>query len=67
MVNPINIKGEKTWVTYYDAGGNLVGVITSKENNRDLYYLYEIVDNVYKKVAKAHSSLELEEKYLKKI
>ena len=66
MVNPINIKGERTWVVYYDAGGNLVYVITSKENNRDLYYLYEIVDNTYKKVAKGSLPLELEEKYRKK-
>lgn len=38
-------------------------VMTSKELNRDYYFLYECVNGEFKKLGKARSPLELEEKF----
>lgn len=56
-------KGEKVWVGYYDAQKNLRFIMTSKENNRDFYFLYEFVDGQFKKLGKARSQKELEDKF----
>lgn len=56
-------KGEKVWVGYYDTQKNLRFIMTSKENNRDFYFLYELVDGEFKKLGKARSPKELEDKF----
>lgn len=56
-------KGEKVWVGYYDTQKNLRFIMTSKENNRDFYFLYELVDGQFKKLGKARSPKELEVKF----
>ena len=38
-------------------------IITSKESSRDYYFLYELVDGSFKKLGRARSPKELEEKY----
>lgn len=56
-------KGETVWVGYYDTQKNLRFIMTSKENNRDFYFLYELVDGQFKKLGKARSPKELEDKF----
>lgn len=56
-------KGEKVWVGYYDTQKNLRFIMTSRENNRDFYFLYELVDGEFKKLGKARSPKELEDKF----
>lgn len=56
-------KGEIVWVEYYDKQKNLRFIMTSKENNRDFYFLYELVDGEFKKLGKACSPKELEDKF----
>jgi len=56
-------KGEKVWVGYYDTQKNLRFIMTSKENNRDFYFLYELVNGEFKKLGKARSPKELEDKF----
>ncbi len=41
----------------------LMFIITSKESSRDYYFLYELVDGSFKKLGRARSPKELEEKY----
>lgn len=38
-------------------------IITSKESSRDYYFLYELVDGPFKKLGRARSPKELEEKF----
>lgn len=63
MTRPKQIKGEKVWVSYYNQAHELLFVMTSKELNRDYYFLYECVNGEFKKLGKARSPLELEEKF----
>jgi len=63
MTKPKQIKGERVWVGYYNQAHELMFVITSKELNRDYYFLYECVNGEFKKLGKARSPLELEEKF----
>jgi len=56
-------KGECVWVSYYDTGKTLRFIMTSKENSRDFYFLYELVDGQFKKLGKARSPKELELKF----
>ena len=58
-----NPKGERTWVSYYNKEGNLVFVMTSKENSRDWYFLYRVEDGKMIKLGKARTPPELEERY----
>ena len=55
-------KGEHVWVSYYDTSHKLVFIITSKEA-RDYYFLYELVDGKFKKLGRAKSPTELENKF----
>jgi len=55
-------KGERVWVSYCRDGLQFF-MLTSKINNRDFYFLYEIVDEAPKKLGKAKTPLELEEKF----
>lgn len=58
----IRPKGERVWVNYYSGGHELMFIMTSKEA-RDFYFLYELVDGKFKKLGKARSPNELEEKF----
>ena len=56
-------KGEESWVGYYKDGKRIF-LMTSKTNNRDWYYLYEVInDTELKKLGKARTPPELEEKF----
>lgn len=51
------------WVRYVDKNQNARFILTSKENQRDFYFLYELVGDSFKKLGKARSPTELEEKF----
>lgn len=55
-------KGEYVWTSYYNLSHELLFIVTSKPA-RDVYFLYEVVDGAFKKIGKAKSPLELEEKF----
>ena len=55
-------KGEQVWTSYCNSSHELLFIVTSKPT-RDFYFLYELVDGVFKKLGKAKSPLELEEKF----
>lgn len=55
-------KGEIVWTSYYNSEHRLMYIITSKPM-RDCYYLYELQENEFKKIGRAQSSIELEEKF----
>lgn len=58
-------KGEKVWMTYYSSAHEIQYIITTKQNNRDNYYCYEYTDDgIFKKVGRAKSPTDLEEKYI---
>lgn len=48
---------------YYDKKNSLRFFITSKETSRDFYFLYEVSGGSVKKLGKARSPKDLEEKY----
>lgn len=50
------------WTSYYNSSHELLFIVTSKPT-RDFYFLYEVVDGAFKKLGKAKSPLELEEKF----
>jgi len=56
-------KGEKVWVSYYSEEHELMFIITSKEPSRDYYFLYELVDNEFRRLGKSRSPIELEQKF----
>ena len=56
-------KGERIWMRYYDKKNALRFFITSKEASRDFYFLYEVSGATVKKLGKARSPKDLEEKY----
>lgn len=51
------------WVRYVDRHQNTLFILTSKETSRDFYFLYELVGDTFKKLGKARSPTELEEKF----
>lgn len=55
-------KGERVWVGYYSQTYEPKFIITSKEN-RDFYFLYELVDGEFHKLGRSRSPKELEEKF----
>ncbi len=55
--------GEVIWARYYNASNTLTHIITSKANNRETYFLYAVADSKLKKIGKASSPPELEEKF----
>lgn len=63
MSSPKYPKGERVWVNYYDSDHKLVYIMTSKESSREYYFLYELVDGIFKKLGKARSPKELESKF----
>lgn len=56
-------KGERLWVSYYNKKGELLFSLTSKELNRDWYYLYKIEEGKQTKLGKAKTPYELEKKF----
>lgn len=56
-------KGETVWVGYYDVSGDLRFILTSKDNNRDFYFLYEFIDGRFNKLGKSRSPKDLEDKF----
>ena len=56
-------KGEEVYVSYYNKKCELLFILTAKLNSRDWYYLYELSDGQFKKLGKARTPTELEEKY----
>ena len=55
-------KGERVWVGYYNRRGELLFILTSKEN-REWYFLYELTDGAFKKLGKAREPPELVERF----
>lgn len=62
MSEPKYPKGERVWVGYYNSNHELRFILTSKES-RDFYFLYELVEGNFRKLGKARSPMELEEKF----
>lgn len=63
MINePKYPKGERVWVGFYSQIHELKFIITSKEN-KDFYFLYELVDGEFRKLGRSRSPKELEEKF----
>lgn len=56
-------KGEEVWTSYFNKNDELVYLITSKPT-RDFYLLYELVDGSFKKLGRAASPLDLEERFM---
>lgn len=56
------LRGKRVWTSYYNSSHELLFIITSKPT-RDFYFLYEVVDDAFKKLGKAKSLVELEEKF----
>ena len=56
-------KGEEVYVCYYNSRCELLFILTAKENSRDWYYMYELSDGQFKKLGKARTPAELEERY----
>ena len=56
-------RGEHAWVGYYNAAGDLLFVLTTKEHDRSWFFLYENQGGTLKKLGKAKTPAELEEKY----
>ena len=63
MESPKYPRGERVWRRYFDASGNLRFILTSRENSREYYYLYEYGDGAFKRLGRASSPKDLEEKY----
>ena len=55
-------KGEIVWTGYYNRSDELLFIVTSKET-REFYYLYELVDGEFKKLGKAKTPSELEQRF----
>ena len=56
-------KGETVWVQYVDRNQQTLFILTRKESSRDYYFLYELTGGSLKKLGKARSPTELEEKF----
>lgn len=63
MSGPRYPRGERIWVSLYNKDHELMFIITSKESSRDTYFLYELVGGSFKKLGRARSPKDLEEKY----
>lgn len=56
-------KGETVWVSYRTTENEKRFIITSKNDDRTWYFLYELQGDTFKKLGKAKSPYELEEKF----
>ncbi len=59
------IKCERIWTTYSDIKGTMKYVITSKKNDRTVYFLYKISDGKYERVGKNKDPTVLDEVAMK--
>ena len=57
-------KDERIWVQFFDNDKQLKYIITSKQT-RDMYYIYELKDKKFIKLAKDKNPKALESKYVK--
>lgn len=57
-------KTETKWESIYGSDGDLLYVVTSKQD-RSVYYLYKNEDVDFKKLGKASDPLSLKKKYIK--
>lgn len=57
-------KTETKWESIYGTGGDLLYVVTSKQD-RSVYFLYQNEDGDFKKLGKASDPLSLKKKYIK--
>lgn len=56
-------KNEIVFVSYYNAAGTPIFVLTSKPS-RDVYYMYEVLNSgELKRVGRSKSPIDLEEKF----
>lgn len=57
-------KTEVIWMTYLDSSGQAKFIVTSKENSRDYYFLYRVLDDdSVEKLGKSKFPDELRKKY----
>lgn len=56
-------KGETVWVSYRTTKNETRFILTSKNDDRTWYFLYELQGDTFKKLGKAKSPHELEEKF----
>lgn len=64
MSEPGCPKGETGKVGYYNRSGELIFLLTTKNNNNDWFFLYEVTtDGALKKLGKAKTPPELENRY----
>jgi len=56
-------KDERVWMRYYNKNHELLFILTSKNIPGGFYFLYELISGEFKKLGKARSPKELEEKY----
>lgn len=54
-------KNETVWVRQYDENGTLQWIITSKNKNRDRYYLYQNKNDKFVKVSQNQNPMILED------
>lgn len=53
-------KNEKVWVQYFGINNELLGIVTSNKN-RDVYFLYKVINGkLTKSRYKSHNPTELE-------
>lgn len=55
-------KNELKWTVYTNIHEEVVFRMTSNLS-REIYYLYELIDNEFKKVGRGRTPIELEEKF----
>lgn len=58
-------KGETVWVQYHAAAGVLKYILTSKTEDRNIYYMYALVNGTFQKLGRGKSPVELERKYVR--
>lgn len=57
-------KGETLWVSYRGPAGELLYIMTSKERDREFYFLYEAQeDGAFKRLGKSRNPTDLEAKF----
>lgn len=57
-------KNERVWVGYYNSKQELRFIVTSKRDNRDWYFIYELKGDSFVKLGKSKNPLELADKFV---
>ena len=55
--------GERVWISYYDQSDELKFVMTSKEKDTAMFYLYEVSESGLKKIGRGGDPSEIEDKF----